>query len=88
MVISDNRKARELKFYGSTTTEAAEPYLNFFIERYAEAYEAEIAAFIAAIRNGGPTQATFDDGYRALMLAEAAVASARTGKKVEVRNIA
>ena len=86
MVISDNRKAHELKFYGSTTTESAEPYLNFFIERYAEAYKAEVAAFIAAIRDGRPTQATFDDGYRALVLAEAAVESARTGKKVEVRN--
>lgn len=88
MVISDNKKAHELKFYGSTTTDAAEPYLNFFIERYAEAYEAEIAAFIATIRDGRPTQATFDDGYRALVLAEAAIESAKTGKKVEVRNIA
>lgn len=88
MFISDNRKAHELKFYGSTTTDAAEPYLNFFIERYAEAYEAEIAAFIATIRDGRPTQATFDDGYRALVLAEAAIDSAKTGRKVEVRNIA
>lgn len=88
MVISDNKKAHELKFYGSTTTEAAEPYLDFFIQRYAEAYEAEIAAFIAAVRDATPIQATFDDGYRALMLAEAAVESARTGKTVEVSNIA
>ncbi|MGJ4940341.1 inositol 2-dehydrogenase [Bradyrhizobium sp. HKCCYLS1011] len=88
MVISDNKKKHELKFYGSTTTDAAEPYLNFFIERYAEAYQAEIAAFIAAVRNGRPIQATFDDGYRALVLAEAAVESAKTGKKVEVRDIA
>jgi len=87
MIISDNKKAHELKFYGSTMTDAADPYLNFFIERYAEAYRAEIAAFIAAIRDGRPTQATFDDGYRALVLAEAAVESARTGKKVEVRDI-
>lgn len=88
MFISDNRKAHELKFYGSTATDAAEPYLNFFIERYAEAYEAEIAAFIATIRDGRSTQATFDDGYRALVLAEAAIDSAKTGRKVEVRNIA
>ena len=88
MVISDNRKAHELKFYGSTTSAAAEPYLNFFIDRYAEAYQAEIAAFIAAIRDTRPTQATFDDGYRALVLAEAAAASARTGKTIDVRDIA
>ena len=87
MIISDNKKAHELKFYGSTMTDAAEPYLNFFIERYAEAYRAEIAAFVAAIRDGRPIQATFDDGYRALVLAEAAVESVRTGRKVEVRDI-
>ena len=87
MIISDNKKAHELKFYGSTMTDAAEPYLNFFIERYAEAYRAEIAAFVAAIRDGRPIQATFDDGYRALVLAEAAVEFARTGRKVEVRDI-
>lgn len=88
MFISDNKKAHELKFYGSTTTEAAEPYLNFFIERYAEAYEAEIASFIATIRDGRPAQVTFNDGYRALVLAEAAIESAKTGKKVEVGSIA
>lgn len=88
MVISDNKKAHELKFYGSTTTDAAEPYLNFFIERYAEAYEAEIASFIATIRDGRPAQVTFNDGYRALVLAEAAIESAKTGKKVEVGSIA
>jgi myo-inositol 2-dehydrogenase / D-chiro-inositol 1-dehydrogenase len=88
MLISDNKKAHELKFSGSATTDAAEPYLNFFIDRYAEAYQAEIAAFIAAIRDGRPIQATFDDGFRALVLAEAAVESARTGRKVDVRDIA
>lgn len=88
MFVSDNKKAHELKFYGSATTEAAEPYLNFFIERYAEAYEAEIASFIATIRDGRPAQATFNDGYRALVLAEAAIESAKTGKKVEVGSIA
>ncbi len=84
MVISDNRKAHELKRYVATATETAEPYLNFFIQRYAEAFEAEIASFISAIRDGTPTQATFEDGYRALVLAEAAIESARSGRTVKV----
>ena len=84
MVISDNRKAHELKRYGQTATETAEPYLNFFIERYAEAFEAEIAGFVSAIRDGVPTQATFEDGYRALVLAEAAIESTRSGRFVTV----
>jgi myo-inositol 2-dehydrogenase/D-chiro-inositol 1-dehydrogenase len=84
MVISDNRKAHELKQYGATATEVADPYLRFFIQRYAEAFEAEIAAFLTAIRDQTPTQATFEDGYRALVLAEAGVASLATGRAVKV----
>lgn len=84
MVISDNRKAHELKRYTATTTKTAEPYLNFFTQRYAEAFEAEIASFISSIRDGTPTQANFEDGYRALVLAEAAIESARSGCTVKV----
>lgn len=87
MVISDNRKAHEVKRYGATATEAAAPYLDFFIRRYAEAFEAEIAAFISAVRDGTPTQASFADGVRALVLAEAAIESARTGRFVNVASI-
>jgi myo-inositol 2-dehydrogenase / D-chiro-inositol 1-dehydrogenase len=87
MVVSDNRRAHELKRFGATSTETAEPYLNFFIERYAEAFTAEIAAFVAAIRDGTPTQATFDDGYRALVLAEAAIQSFKTKQGVRVETI-
>jgi myo-inositol 2-dehydrogenase / D-chiro-inositol 1-dehydrogenase len=84
MVISDNRRSHELKFFGATETEAAEPLLNFFIQRYQEAFEAEIAGFVAAIRDQTPVQASFDDGYRALVLAEAALESSRTGRAVTV----
>ena len=75
MLISGNRRPHELMRFAAASTEAAEPYLNFFIERYAAAYAAEISAFVAAIRGQAPVQATFDDGYRALVLAEAAIQS-------------
>ena len=84
MVISDNRKPHELKGFSSTATEVAEPYLNFFVQRYGEAFEAEIAGFVAAIRDRTPVQASFDDGYRALVLAEAAIASVKAGTFVKV----
>lgn len=87
MVISDNRKAHELKAYGAAATEAAEPFLNFFIQRYEEAFEAEVAGFVAAIRDRTPVQASFDDGYRALVLAEAAIASGKSGGFVKVDTI-
>ena len=87
MVISDNRRAHELKAFSGTATGVSEPYLNFFVERYAEAFGAEIAAFVAAIRDATPTQATFDDGHRALALAEAAVASISRGGFVPVESV-
>lgn len=87
MVVSDNRRAHELKRFGATFSETAEHYLNFFIERYAEAFTAEIAAFVTAIRDNTPTQATFDDGYRALVLAEAAIQSFRTKQVVKVETV-
>lgn len=87
MVRAENRKPHELQRFGAKATEVAEPYLNFFIERYAEAYDAEIAAFVAAVRDGAPVQSTFDDGYRALVLAEAALASVKSGAAVKVADI-
>ncbi|MDA9406471.1 hypothetical protein XH80_06935 [Bradyrhizobium sp. CCBAU 45384] len=45
------------------------------------------SAFIAGVRDAAPSQATFDDGYRALMLAEAGRVR-QDRKKVGVRNIA
>ena len=87
MVVSDNRRAYEMKRFGATFTGTGEPYLNFFIERYADSYTAEIAAFIAAIRDNIPTQATFDDGYKALVLAEAALQSFKTKQVVKVDTI-
>ena len=87
MVVSGNRRAHETKRFGATATEVAAPYLNFFIERYADSYTAEIAAFVAAVEDNTPTQATFDDGYRALVLAEAAIQSLKTKQVVKVEPV-
>lgn len=87
MVRTENRKPHELQRFGARATGVSEPYLNFFIERYAEAYDAEIAAFVASVRDGTPVQSTFDDGYRALALAEAALASMKSRASVKVADI-
>ena len=58
MVISDNRKAHEVKKYSKEFVEKKEPYLNFFIERYQEAYMNEITAFVEAIVNKHPLPLT------------------------------
>jgi myo-inositol 2-dehydrogenase/D-chiro-inositol 1-dehydrogenase len=84
MVISDNRKPHELKRYSGAETEVGQPYLYFFIERYREAFIAELDAFIDAVEQRVPCQVGFEDGRRALMLAEAAYRSRQSGAMVKV----
>ena len=62
----------------------SEKPLYFFLERYAEAYRREIDHFIGAIANGTDPLVGGDDGVRALALADAALASLKTGRAVAV----
>ncbi len=87
MLVSGNRNSHGLERYGKTAVEAAEPYLYFFIERYKEAFTAEIDAFVAAIESGKPCEVGFEDGRRALMLAEAAYLSIAEKRAVRVEEI-
>lgn len=88
MILSDNRPPHEVRRFGADRTMAGEPYLDFFIERYAEAFMAEITAFAAAVGAGTQPEVGFEDGRRALILAEAAYRSIRTGRMVRVDEIA
>lgn len=87
MLISGNRKPHQVTHYAATHTERAAPYLDFFIERYREAFDAEIGAFVDAIERGVPPEVGFEDGRRALILAEAAMKSAAEGRAVNVSEI-
>jgi len=58
------------------------PLHDFFMTRYTEAYANEIAAFIAAIEQGAAISPSGTDGLIALQLADAALESVRTGKRI------
>lgn len=64
-----------------------DPVLPFFLERYAAAYRAELDAFVRAARDEGPARPNGEDGLRALLLADAAVEAARTGRTVKPAEI-
>jgi len=66
---------------------AQPPLLDFFMTRYTAAYEAEIAAFVAAVRTSAPTPTTGEDGLRALALAEAALLSVAERRLVQVDEV-
>jgi myo-inositol 2-dehydrogenase/D-chiro-inositol 1-dehydrogenase len=63
---------------------ASDPVLNFFLERYTPAYRAEMDTFVTGVLEGKPLNPTGEDGLRALVLADAAEESAKSGKSVKV----
>lgn len=79
MLCADNIRPTTVKVSTATATDAQDPYLDFFLERYETAYAAELSHFLSAIEEGRALSPTITDGRRALELAEAAQKSARTG---------
>lgn len=64
--------------------EAKSPYEQFFLERYAAAYAAELREFIKLVRGEPSVSPTFEDGRAALILANAAQVSATNDTVVPV----
>jgi myo-inositol 2-dehydrogenase / D-chiro-inositol 1-dehydrogenase len=79
MLQAHNRRASTVQRWTATTTEAKDPLLYFFIERYKEAYIRELDSFIDSVEQGVPCSPGFEDGRRALLLANAAYESIKTG---------
>ena len=68
----------------ASAVEAKPAYQDFFIDRYAAAYAAELAAFIALVRGEASSSPTYEDGRAALILADAAQRSATENIAVPV----
>jgi len=84
MLVASNVQANTVRAYKADSVEASDAYPNFFLERYAEAYRQELHAFGQSIITGNVTNPTYEDGRAALLLANAALESATTGKTVKV----
>jgi myo-inositol 2-dehydrogenase/D-chiro-inositol 1-dehydrogenase len=84
MLLNDNLRPTTVRRWSKTETDVREPLLNFFLERYAQAYKAELEAFVSALENGSPMPTTPHDGRQALRLADCALESALTGRAVQV----
>jgi myo-inositol 2-dehydrogenase/D-chiro-inositol 1-dehydrogenase len=87
MLISGNRKPNELKKYSQNGVETATPYQFFFIERYNEAFMAGIDGFVDCIKNGKEPLSSFEDGRKALILAETAYRSMHERRLVSVSEV-
>lgn len=84
MLLAKNVTPTTVEHYSAAHTEQRDPYLNFFLELYAASYRRELALFVQSIHEGTQLCPTYDDGRAALILADAALESARTGKAVKV----
>jgi len=63
---------------------ARAPVQHFFLERYEAAYRAEMAHFVAAVKNNMPPAPSIEDGLQAQLLADAADQSLKTGAPVDL----
>ena len=82
MLQAGNQRATSVEHSGESHTAAHDPILTFFLERYADAYRAELDAFIQSLEEGAALTPDFADGLEALRLALAAEDSLRTHQVV------
>jgi myo-inositol 2-dehydrogenase/D-chiro-inositol 1-dehydrogenase len=79
-----NRHATTVQAWTEERSAAGDPALHFFIERYQDAYAAEIDHFVQCVTQSTAPSPGFDDGLAALQLADAALESLRSGRVVRL----
>src|SRR5918996_2475272 len=84
MLQAGNQRPTTVAFWGAAATEARDPVLHFFIERYTPAYHAEIDHFVDCVEKGTAPLVGYRDGREALRLADAALDSMRTGQTIRL----
>lgn len=84
MIQTSNLNSSTIQLFNKDVVTAGVPYMDFFLERYAVSYRNELKLFVEGIAQGKVLGSTYDDGRAALLLADAAHESARTGKAVKV----
>ncbi|HYN13695.1 MAG TPA: inositol 2-dehydrogenase [Burkholderiales bacterium] len=85
MLRAENIGETTVEHFSAQGTVSDRP-LDFFLERYVEAYRAEMSAFVVALNKRTAMPVGARDGRQALVLAEAALKSLKTGQAVKVGN--
>jgi len=84
MLRAENLGATTLEHFSARGTLSDRP-LDFFLERYAAAYRAELSAFVSAFHKKQPMPVGPHDGRQALVLAEAALQSLKKNQPVKLQ---
>jgi myo-inositol 2-dehydrogenase/D-chiro-inositol 1-dehydrogenase len=83
MLRAENVGETTVEHFGARGTVSDRP-LDFFLERYAAAYRAEMAAFLTSLKDKKPMPVGARDGRQALVLAEAAIQSLKKKQPVKL----
>ncbi len=86
MLISDNKRETETTFYSKNSTNNKSKLLNFFIERYSEAYKLQLDDLFMICNKNIKPMVNFEDGRKSLALADKAIKSIKS-KKFEKINL-
>ena len=85
MIIAENKREYETSLYLNNSTSSKAPLMNFFVERYKDAYKNQLYDFSKFIKKNIKPLAQFEEGRRALIMANTAKRSLKT-KKIEKLN--
>ncbi len=75
MLLSGNQKDNATEIFNSNQSHSQKPFLNFFIERYKIAYNLQLNELISLHKKKIKPRSTYEDGYLALKIANAAYKS-------------
>ena len=85
MLISGNKKENETETFTKNNTFQKKPLLNFFIDRYVDAYKLQLNELAKyALKKNKPIS-SFEDGRRALIIANAAANSLKQKKQIKIK---
>ena len=84
MVISNNQTKNSLERYTSDSTSSKDLIHFFFIERYQQAYRDQFNSFVETIKTNSRPKVTFEDGRKALIIANAAYEAFENKKTVDI----
>ncbi len=85
MLISGNKSKNETEIFTKNNTSQKKPLLNFFIDRYVDAYRLQLDELALYSRKKKSPISSFEDGRRALIIAKAASQSLKQRKQIKIK---
>ena len=85
MLISGNKNENETQTFTKNSTSQKKPLLNFFIDRYIDAYKLQLDELASYTIKRKQPISSFEDGRRALIIANAASTSLKEKKQIKIK---